>query len=48
MLFRECLVLIDNKDVNGIFKLIADGGGTDFRVTPDPDSFLTLILFPLR
>lgn len=39
VLFRECLVLIDNKDVNGIFKLVADGGGTDFRVTPDPDSF---------
>ena len=38
VLFRECLVLIDNKDVNGIFKLVADGGATDFRLTPDPDS----------
>ncbi|MCP4944565.1 MAG: hypothetical protein GY924_21645, partial [Planctomycetaceae bacterium] len=38
VLFRECLVLIDNKDVNGIFKLVADDGGTDFRLTPDPDS----------
>lgn len=38
VLFRECLALIDNKDVNGIFKLVADGGGTDFRLTPDPDS----------
>jgi len=39
VLFRECLVLIDNKDVNGIFKLVADGGATDFRLTPDPESF---------
>ena len=38
VLFRECLVLIYNKDVNGIFKLVADGGGTDFRLTPDPDA----------
>ena len=26
VLFRECLVLIDKKDVNGIFRIIADGG----------------------
>lgn len=39
VLFRECLVLIDKKDVNGIFKIIADGGATDFKLTPDPDSF---------
>ncbi len=39
VLFRECLVLIDKKDVNGIFKIIADGGATDFKLTPDPGSF---------
>ena len=39
VLFRECLVLIDKKDVNGIFKIVADGGATDFKLTPDPDSF---------
>ena len=39
VLFRECLVLIDKKDVNGIFKIVADGGATNFKLTPDPDSF---------
>ncbi len=39
VLYRECLILIDKKDVNGIFKIVADGGGTNFRLTPDPDLF---------
>jgi len=39
VLFRECLVLIDKKDVNGIFKIVADGKATNFKLTPDPDSF---------
>jgi len=38
VLFRECLVLIDNKDVNGIFQITADGGASDFKRYPDPDS----------
>ncbi|MDG2382265.1 MAG: hypothetical protein P8N76_11390 [Pirellulaceae bacterium] len=39
VLFRECLVLIDKKDVNGIFEIIADGGPSDsFKLYPDPDS----------
>ena len=38
VLFRECLVLIDKKDVNGIFQVIADGGASDFKLSPDPDS----------
>ena len=39
VLFRECLVLINKKDVNGIFKIVADGKATNFKLTPDPDSF---------
>ena len=35
---RECLVLIDQKDVDGIFEFIADGGALDFKLYPDPDS----------
>jgi hypothetical protein len=39
VLFRECLVLIENKDVNGIFKKIADGGAKNFKLTNSPESF---------
>ena len=28
VLFRECHVLIDQKDIDGIFKIVADGGAT--------------------
>ena len=39
VLFRECLVLIDKKDVNGIFASIADGGqSASFKMYPDVDS----------
>ena len=38
VLFRECLVLIDKKDVNGIFQVIADGGASDFKLYPDPNA----------
>jgi hypothetical protein len=38
VLFRECLVLIDHKDIDGIFEIIADGGASDFKLYPDPDS----------
>ena len=38
VLFRECLVLIDNKEVNGIFQVIACGGAMDFKLYPDPNS----------
>ena len=38
VLFRECLVLIDQKDVDGIFEIIADGGASDFKLYPDPAS----------
>lgn len=39
VLFRECLVLIDKKDVNGIFAIIADGGqSASFKLYPDVDS----------
>ena len=38
VLFRECLVLIDQKDVDGVFEIIADGGASDFKLYPDPDS----------
>ena len=38
VLFRECLVLIDNKDVDGIFQIIADGQASGFRRYPDLDS----------
>ncbi|MBT5377551.1 MAG: hypothetical protein HN675_06815 [Opitutae bacterium] len=34
-LFRECLVLIEKKDVDGIFSIIADGGGAGFKIFPD-------------
>jgi hypothetical protein len=39
VLLRECLVLIENKDVNGIFKKIADGGVKNFKLTNSPESF---------
>lgn len=35
-LFRECLVLIEKKDVDGIFPIIADGGASGFRISIDP------------
>ena len=35
VLFRECLVLIEKKDVDGIFPIIADGGASDFKIFPD-------------
>ncbi len=40
VLFRECLVLIDKKDANGIFQVVADGGapGSGFKLFPDLDS----------
>jgi hypothetical protein len=38
VLFRECLVLIDKKDVDGIFQIIADGQASGFRLYPDLDS----------
>ena len=38
VLFRECLVLIDHKDIDGIFEIVADGGASNFRRYPDPDS----------
>ena len=38
VLFRECLVLIDQKDVDGVFEIIADGGASDFKLYPDPAS----------
>lgn len=39
VLFRECLVLIDKKDVNGIFKKIADGDAKNFKLAHYHDSF---------
>lgn len=39
VLFRECLVLIEKKDLNGIFNKIADGGAKNFKLTNDADSF---------
>lgn len=38
VLFRECLVLIDHKDIDGIFEIVADGSASNFRRYPDPDS----------
>ena len=38
VLFRECLVLIAQKDVDGVFEIIADGGASDFKLYPDPAS----------
>jgi hypothetical protein len=35
-LFRECLVLIEKKDIDGIFPIIADGGASDFKISFDP------------
>ena len=35
-LFRECLVLIEKKDIDGIFPIIADGGASDFKISIDP------------
>lgn len=35
-LFRECLVLIKKKDIDGIFPIIADGGASDFKISIDP------------
>jgi hypothetical protein len=35
---RECLVLIDQKDVDGILEFTADGGASGFKLYPDPDS----------
>ena len=38
VLFRECLILVDKKDVNGIHQIIADGVRQDFKLYPDLDS----------
>ena len=39
VLFRECLVLIDKKDIDGILPIIADGqGASNFKLYPDPNS----------
>jgi hypothetical protein len=38
VLFRECHVLIDQKDIDGIFEIVADGGPSGFKLYPDPDS----------
>lgn len=38
VLFRECLVLIENNDANGIFQIVADGGASGFKLYPDLDS----------
>ena len=38
VLFRECLVLVDKQDVNGVFQIVADGGASEFKLYPDPSS----------
>ena len=37
VLLRECLVLIEQRDIDGIFEIVADGtGGSNFKIYPNP------------
>ena len=36
VLFRECLVLIEKKDFDGLFPIIADGAASSFKIFPEP------------
>ena len=41
VLFRECLVRIEQKDIDGIFEIVADGKAQSFRLYPNSESLLS-------
>ena len=36
VLFRECLIMIEKKDFDGLFPIIADGAASGFKIFPEP------------